>query len=187
MNSKPTNSMQVLGRGTLAALAFATLAACNMNLVAAESADGGIGFRQARMAEVSAMRAYRKCRDDGVTLANQARKEGAASRYLASARMLERCEADLGPEVSGIAVEERMRGYGLSIQNYLKGGDIAAARANLGKFKTTFEGYDLFYADGSSFIESMGVLLSLRPSTTFGEFSIANVSGDLKSELRRSR
>ena len=147
----------------------------------------GIGFRQARYEEISAMRSWRQCRYDALALDRQARQENAPARYLASARMIEKCEADLGPEATGLAAEERMRAYALSIQNRLKGGDVAQARANLEAFRTSFVDGDLYYPDGASFIETMEILLDLKDRTSIGEFSVANVSGELKSELRRTR
>ena len=147
----------------------------------------GIGFREARFAEISAMREYRKCRDDGLELDRQARQEGSAGRYLASARLLETCEANLGPEAKGVAKDERMRAYALTVQNHLKGGDVAKARENLDRFKSAFEGKDLVYADGSSFTETMEILLGLRERSSVGEFSMANVGESLKAELRRVR
>jgi len=147
----------------------------------------GIGFRQARYEEISAMRNWRQCRDDALALDRQARQENAPARYLASARMIEKCEADLGPEATGLAAEERMRAYALSIQNRLKGGDVAQARANLESFRSSFVDGDLYYPDGASFIETMEILLGMRDRTSIGEFSVANVSGELKSELRRTR
>jgi hypothetical protein len=163
-----------------------TLAACNTSLMN-QQADGGIEFREDRHAEISALREYRDCRDEALALDNKARQAGSPARYLASARMLEGCEAALGPEVTRIAVEERMRAYALSIQNHFRGGDVAAARNNLGKFKTAFAGKDLYYADGSSFTDTMTLVLGDADDSALGEFSIVNVSPELKAELRRVR
>jgi hypothetical protein len=147
----------------------------------------GIGFRQARYAEITAMRSYRQCRDDALALDSQARTEGSSARYLAAARLLDKCEAEVGPEAASVAVDERMRAYAVSVQDYLKGGDVAQARANLKTFKDTFKGADLYFADGASFVESMEILLGLRDRAAVGQFSIANVPSKMKSELRRVR
>ena len=64
---------------------------------------------------------------------------------------------------------------------------MARARTNLETFKKTFAGADLYFADGASFIESMEILLGHRDRTAVGEFSVANVSSQMKSELRRVR
>ena len=170
------------------ALAIATaLLASACNPVTTAQQKEGIGFRQARYAEISAMRAYRTCRDDALALDGQARGEGSSARYLAAARLLEKCEAEVGPEAASVGVDERMRAYALSIQDYFKGGDVARARTNLETFKQTFDGADLYFADGASFVESMEIILGLRDRTAVGEFSLANVSTEMKSELRRVR
>ncbi|MDP6874303.1 MAG: hypothetical protein QF521_12300, partial [Alphaproteobacteria bacterium] len=172
--------------GPALAIAMALLAgACNPVTTAQQ--HEGIGFRQARYAEISAMRAYRQCRDDALALDGKARSEGSSARYLASARLLDKCEAEVGPEAAGVAVDERMRAYAVGIQNHFKGGDVAQARSNLNTFQETFDGADLYFADGSSFVESMEILLGLRDRKAIGQFSVANVSADLKSELRRVR
>ncbi|MDP6565677.1 MAG: hypothetical protein QF578_12690 [Alphaproteobacteria bacterium] len=161
------------------------LAACNPQTTAMQKE--GIGFRQARFAEISAMRDYRQCRDDAVQLDRQARAAASPARYLAAARALEKCEAGVGPEGAQVGQDERMRAYALSVQDHFKGGDVAKARANLATFKESYPGADLYYADGASFVETMEILLGLRDRTAVGEFSTANVGGELKGELRRVR
>lgn len=165
-------------------LALTALAACT---TIGSVPNEGIGFREARFVEISAMREWRKCKDDALMLDTQARRNDAPARYLASARLLQRCESQLGPEVSGIAPDERMQSFALGIQNQFKGGDVAAARAGLEKFKAAYGDHDLYLADGSSFIETMELLFGLRDRTDVGEFSTVNVSEALKSELRRAR
>jgi hypothetical protein len=168
------------------AIGMALLAAACNPVTTAQQGEG-IGFRQARYAEISAMRSYRECLDEALALDGQARTAGSSARYLASARLLKKCEAELGPEATGLALDERMRAYALGIQNHFKGGDIVQAQANLVTFMGTFQGADLYFADGSSFIESMEILLGIRDRTAVGEFSVANVSAELKSEMRRVR
>ena len=168
----------VLGLGLL------SLGACSLTQPQTVNLDS-IGFREARYEEVSAMRDFRACRDEGLQMDSQARASGDPARYLASARLLERCESDLGPEAAGVSTEERMRAFGLTIQNYIKGGDPAAARANLQRFQQAFPKQDLYYADGSSFRETMEVLLGQRDALEFGQFATLNVSRELKAEMRR--
>ena len=165
-------------------LALTALAACTtMGSVPNE----GIGFREARFVEISAMREWRKCKADALKLDTQARRNDAPARYLASARLLQGCESRLGPEVSGIAPDERMRAFALGIQNQFKGGDVAAARSSLENYRKAHDDHDLYFADGSSFVETMELLLGLRDRTDVGELSMVNVSDTLKSELRRVR
>ncbi|WP_135075474.1 hypothetical protein [Terasakiella sp. SH-1] len=151
------------------------------------SFGGGIDFRQARFNEISAMREYRDCRDHALELDREAQTKHDPAKYLASARMIEKCESKLGPDVADVATDERMRAYALTIQNHLKGGNIEGARENLDKFSTSFQGQDLYFADGSSFIQTMEVLLGKRGAGSIGRYSDANVNAELKSELRRVR
>ena len=171
----------------MAAIGFTALALAACNTSFPSQPEGGIGFREDRYAEVTAMREYRNCRDEALTLDVKARQAGSPARYLASARMIEGCEAALGPESARLALEERMRAYALSIQNYFKGGDVAKARDNLAKFKTAFAGNDLYYADGASFSDTMTLVLGEADDAALGEFSVVNVSPELKAELRRVR
>jgi len=160
------------------------LGACSMT--GGPGPETGIGFREARFSEIAAMREYRSCRDEAVALDTQARQSGSQAQYLQSAKLLAKCDSALGPEMAGVAVEERMRGYALSVQNRLKGGDVAGARSGLEAFRTAYAGHDLYYPDGTSFTETMELVLGLKDRTAAGAFSLANVNGALKAELRRA-
>ncbi len=182
-NQSPKKFLASLRRVIAAAIPAAALAACatGNNLDPAE----GIGFREARFEQISMMREYRSCRDQGVELDRQARNTGSRGKYLTSAQVLQKCETEIGPDGSGIARHERMRAYALSIQNHFKGGDVEHARENFDKFKQTFPKHDLYYPDGSSFIVTMEALLCRKERWTFGEFSALNVNDTVKSEMRR--
>lgn len=175
-------SLPALRRAALVALALGTLSACASDVSAPLE---GIGYRQARFEQIAMMREYRTCRDQGVELDRQARSSGATGTYLASASVLEKCESGLGPDAAGIARDERMRAYALSIQNYFKGGDVEKARDNFGKFQKQYAEYDFYYPDGTSFVTTMQALLGQRERWTFGEFSALNINDGLKSEMRR--
>lgn len=143
--------------------------------------------RDARMAEINAMTGWRECRDDALALDAQGRATGDAAKYLASARLFEKCEKELGPGLDGVAVDERMRAVAMGVQDSLKGGDIAAARADLALFQEKFGGQDLYYADGSSFIDSFSLLLESARDGKGGDLAVVNASPTVKSEVRRMR
>ena len=165
--------------------ALAGLSACASSS-GGNSADG-IGFREARFQEVTALREYRACRDQGFEMDRKARASGSAGAYLASARVLEKCEAGIGAGKHGVARDERMHSYALAIQNHFKGGDIETAHKSFGQFQTAFPDHDLYYPDGASFIVTMRALLGQAEPWTFGEFAALNVNPALKSEMRRMR
>ncbi len=182
--SKPA-VRRLLPRGAALTVAMLALAGCNLN--AQVNPMEGIGFRNARFEEISAAREYRQCVADAIELDKQARTSGNTGRYLASAQLLEKCESQMGPEMSGVNEDERIRAYGLSVQNYLKGGDIERAAANFEKYQKAFPGKDLYYADGSSFMETMKLLLGQKAPPAYGQFAALNVNDELKAEMRRVR
>jgi hypothetical protein len=179
---KPLQSLPILRRTVFAALALSALSACTTDV---SGPLEGIGYREARFEQISMMREYRACRDQGVELDRKARSSGAIGTYLASANVLAKCETGLGPDASGIARDERMRAYALSVQNFFKGGNVEQARDNFGKFKNRFADHDFYYPDGTSFVITMEALLGQRERWTFGEFSALNINDGLKSEMRR--
>lgn len=186
--NKPTNrftGLRRLGRTAAGGAVLLSVAACNTLYGGEQPSSEGIGYRDARYQEIAAMREFRDCRDQAVELDEKARISHSPGQYLASARLLEKCEANLGPEARNVAVEERMRAYGLSIQNYIKGGDMVSAQANFEDFQQAFPEQDLYYPDGTSFLETMGTLLGRQKETDYGRFSTLNVNRDLKDEMRR--
>ena len=167
--------------GLIGLAALVGLSACQTTTGPAE----GIGFREARFQEISAMEGYRSCVDDAVKLDADAREKASPAGYLASARLVERCEAELGPEAAHIAVEERMRAYALGIVNYARGGDLARAQENLGRFQQAFPGQDLYLPNGASFIDTMALLTGRRSIPDSYELSMLHVGPDVGSELER--
>ncbi len=166
----------------LSVLGLTLLAGC---VPATTGALEGIGFRQARFQEISAMRSYRTCVEDALKVAVDAKRSGSPAAYRTSAKILEKCEADLGPEVVSLAQEERMRAYAVSILNYIKAGDLARAQRNLKTFKSSFVGYDLYLADGSSFTDTADLLTGNTKFTAPQNLAMFNVSQDLHMEVQR--
>jgi hypothetical protein len=185
MRRKQTNSTS---RAPLAAIAgiigITTLAGC---VPATTGGMEGIGFRQARFQEISAMRNYRGCVDDALKVSDQAKASGQPGGYRTSAKILEKCESDLGPEANTLAQEERMRNYAVGIINYIKAGDIQDAQVNLETFKKSFDGHDLYMPNGASFIDTVTLLTAKRDDATPQQMAMMNVSSDLRAEIQRVR
>tara|TARA_B100000686_G_scaffold354142_1_gene462876 strand:+ start:1482 stop:2057 length:576 start_codon:yes stop_codon:yes gene_type:complete len=169
-------------RQTVLMLLAITVSACTVHQAPSTS---GIGFREQRFADLAAMREFRDCRDEGMKLDRHAAASGSPGTYLTSARVLEQCEKEIGPDQVNVGTEERMQAYALAIQNYFKGRDISSAKDRLKKFKTKFPGHDFYYPDGSSFILTMETLMGMKDRISYGQFSALNVNKALKSEMRR--
>ncbi len=178
-------------RRTRAALSFAVgaiaLSALSACVPATTGGMEGIDFRQARFLEISAMRDYRGCIDDALKVAEQAKASGQTGGYRTSAKIFERCEAELGSEAAQLAREERMRNYALGIVNYIKAGDIRHAQTNLEKFKKAFDGHDLYLPNGASVIDSVSLLTTKRDDASAQEMAMMNVSSTLRAEIQRVR
>jgi TolA-binding protein len=169
--------------GAMAA-AVALLGGCNSFPTQSDSTEG-IGYRDARYEAMSAVRDYRSCRGEALTLDKQARQSGSAGQYHQSATLLEKCEAQLGPGLVEISTDERMHAYALSIQNYLKAGDVEKARQSFRKFNAQFPEQDLYFADGTSYKETFRALLGPVSASEYGRYSLLNANPALKAEMRR--
>ena len=177
------HSRNTTHRAAIVSAVLLLLGACASN----QQSTTGIEFNQKRFEDYEVMRNFRNCHTQALEIDSRAKQSNEPSRYIASAKLLEKCESDLGPEVKGINVDQRMRSYALSIQNYMKGGDISKASENLDKFKDGFKGFNLYSTNGSSFIDTMNVLLSKRSTEGIDDLPTINVDDRVKGELRRQR
>ncbi len=144
-----------------------------------------LSFRESRFEQMQRINAFEACRDEGLTLDSQARSRASAGAFLNSARVLDGCGANLGSAASAVPKPERMRVHALATLNYFKGGDVEQARRTFEGFKATYPDNDLYFGDGSSFIETTEVLLGRATTVSFGQFAALNVNNRLKSEMRR--
>lgn len=180
--SNPKPASRNATRALLMGVAFITLGACQTT---GGLPGGDLEFRQDRYDEVVRIDSFKACHDEALALDTQARTRDSAGAYLTSAKVMDRCEQELGGQTRGIDEDSRMRLQALAVVNYLKGGDAEQARRSLDTFKAKFSGRDLYFADGSSFIETADLLLGRYDTVAFGAFSMMNVNVDVKDEMRR--
>tara|TARA_B100000780_G_C21085819_1_gene437418 strand:+ start:736 stop:1287 length:552 start_codon:yes stop_codon:yes gene_type:complete len=151
------------------------------------------GYKNAKIENVvkntkisSTLRSYEQCIADGksfdILAANN--KDQAESLYNKSAKILTDCDHLISNNSYLINEEERMQNFALSIQNYLKAGNLINGSLNFKSFKSTFH-KDLIYQNGSSFTENIESLLSHNDNKTSLEFTLLNNSKIIKSELKR--
>ena len=177
---------RLLKIGTLLLLGLVA-SGCNVTMSGMQGTGEGIGYRQARFVEMNEMKAWRSCQEQALKLDETARSNGSASQYLASAKALKLCETSVSSQTAGINIQERMRSIAVASLNFLRGGNIEKARSTFEDFKTHFKGNDLRFADGSSYLDTMKMLLGMDEPTSIGALSTANVNSSLKAELRRTR
>lgn len=164
-------------------LVLVSVAACNMN--GASNPIDTAEFRQSRYQQVLKIQDFEACREEGLKLDSQARTRGSTGAYLTSARVLEKCNVDLGSASDGVAQDERMRLAALATMNYFRGGDVEQARRGFENFRATYPGHDLYFSGGESFLATGDALLGRSAPFSYGEFATLNVSQVVKSEIRR--
>lgn len=104
--------------------------------------------------------------------------------YNKSAKILSDCDLLIKGNSYIINEVERMQNIALSIQNYIKAGNLIQASLNLKDYKNTFE-KDLIYMDGSSFIENIETILNHSAPKVSGKFALTNNNRVIRSELKR--
>ncbi len=176
--------MDKIGTKTIAfGLILLGVSACNMN--GATNPMETAQFRQSRYEEMLKIQNFQACRNEALELDSHARTRASTGAYLTSARVLEKCNTDLGTDVDGVARDERMRLSALATLNYFRGGDIEQARRNFEGFKSAYPDRDLYFASGTSFLATSEALLGRVEPYSYGEFASLNVNDRVKSEMRR--
>jgi hypothetical protein len=132
------------------------------------------------------IRNYSACIEDGRNFDRLAttKNEEAESLYNKSAKILSDCDLLIKGNPYMINEVERMQNLALSIQNYIKAGNLIQASLNLIDYKNTFQ-KDLIYKDGSSFIENVETILNHSDPKTSGKFALTNNNRVIRSELKR--
>jgi len=139
-----------------------------------------------RANEMQNVLSFDSCLGAGLEQDAQAAASDEPGQYLASADLLAGCDEKLRDSASLVPVEKRMQAKALAVQNYIKGGDIQAARLALTDFETRFDGADLVYADGSSFTDTMHVLLHKFDERIGYQLASLNARRKVKDEVRRA-
>ena len=165
-------------------LILSLLSACGSLTTASSSAPKTTVIERAK--DMQAVLAFNDCAVEGQMRDTAAAKEPDQALYLSSADILASCDAELTGSYALVEREQRMRVMALAAQNYLKGGDVGAARLVLSKFARDFDDADLIYADGSSFSDTMHALLYQHADQKQLALSSLNARRSVKEEIRRS-
>ena len=176
-------SLKFPAKTALAFSAALVIGGCNMNQVANPLPD--TTRKISEVEDLMKLKAFNKCRDEGLEHDANARSRGVPGGFLTSARVINTCNVELGRARNRVDPEERMRLTGLSVVNYLKGGEVETARRQFEKFKVNWPNHDLYLSGGVSFIETADALFGRAADQTFGQFTAMNINDEVKSEMRR--
>jgi len=169
---------------TATALILSVLGACGPLTTASTSGPTTTVIDRAK--DMQVVLAFNDCTVEGQTRDAAAAEGRDQALYLSSADILASCDAKLGDSFALVEQEQRMRVMALAVQNYLKGGDVGAARFALSDFSRAFGDADLIYADGSSFSDTMHALLYQHADQEQLALSSLNARRSVKEEIRRS-
>ena len=165
------------------ALGALGLAACQQTVLTSSAPTTSVIDRANEMQNVLN---FDSCLSDGLEQDKQAAAMDERSQYLASAKTLSSCDSKLRESASLVAIEQRMQAKALAVQNFIKGGDIQAARLALTDFGASFDGADLIYADGGSFSDTMHALLYRFDDRVSYKLASLNARRKVKDEVRRA-
>ena len=84
-----------------------------------------------------------------------------------------------------VSEEKQMKNFALSIQNFLKSGNINQARLKLKTFKNKFN-KGLMYPDGSDFISNIEILVNYQDPKKELNLAMVNANKKIKNELKRA-
>lgn len=135
----------------------------------------------------AAAQAFRQCRDEALALDAKARSAATAAAYRAAAEQAAKCDSDLGAKAAAVPLQERMSLAAIAILDALKGGDPGAARDRLQRFKARFPGQDLALADGTSFVDTIELVLSGPEGEIRTRHAQRSVGPAARRELLRAR
>ena len=157
-------------------------------IVATGCANSGyenLEYTQQKNRERLAAQEFASCHQEALIADQSAAKNRRPAGYLYSARILDRCLAEVAAYSQAVERADLMRTHALMIQNYFKAGKITSAKRALSGFLSQYPGEDLFFADQSSFIDTMSLLLGEAGPSAALPGSSLNVNPRIKAEVRR--
>ena len=159
------------------------LVSCN---ITSDSKNARIETSIKNIKITNTLRSYNECIDEGKSFDNLAstKNEEAPSLYNKSAKILNDCDFIIRDNLYMVEENERMKNAALSIQNYIKAGNLIQASLNFKDFQNTFD-KDLTYIDGSSFLENIQTILSHNNPDKSVTFALVNNSKSIRQELKR--
>ena len=144
-----------------------------------------VQYRAERAAGNQAVAEFTSCAGQALQLDEQARESGLASQYQAAARTMDACLVEVDPHRQLIDEQERMQAHAFTVMTYFKAGDLSAAQSQLQSFEVMYGRHDLYFRDGTSFLDTFNLLLDQLPSSAAHRASTVNASPALKAEVRR--
>ncbi len=129
--------------------------------------------------------AFDRCFEAAAARSDKAVTGKSPALYHIAAKSMRDCVIDIHATAAFPRSDKAIHASALTIINYVKAGELEVASNQVRKFQSAYPRRDLYLADGTSFIESMQLLLGEVPGGAAERGSLVNASPQLKSELRR--
>lgn len=136
--------------------------------------------------EVSLTSEYEACIDEAWAADRQAHHLNGEPQFLLSAKLFANCGSQEFVDSSSVADKESMLPAAMATLNYARGGDIQSANQQLSVFEARFPGWDLYFRNGVSFIDTMR-LINQNQDINSAQLRLMNVSDDMRDEVMRLR
>lgn len=127
---------------------------------------------------------YEACVAQAWSVDRQAHHVNGEPQFLLSARIFAECDGHISTPGSQHSDKARMVPVAMASLNYARGGDIKAAAKQLAYFESHFSGKDLYFADGSSFVDTMR-LVTASHEIKISQIRLINVNDDVRAEFLR--
>lgn len=134
--------------------------------------------------EITTSSEYEACIAQAWSVDQQAHQLNGEPQFLLAAKLFSACESDLQASEIQHPESERMVAVAMSSLNFARGGDIGSAMQQLTHFERSFPRRDLYFPDGSSFVDTMRLVTG---SHDYNDSSIRliNVNDNVRAEFYR--
>ena len=127
---------------------------------------------------------FEHCREQAFAMDASARQQQSAAQYQTAADLFKHCVETFSPYHQVMAAEDMLVLQAMSVLDFLKAGSVEAARNELKMMRVAFPHHDLYLADGSSFIDSMALLLETSSEPDQRQ-QLLNTNRTLAMEFKR--
>lgn len=127
---------------------------------------------------------FAECRRGALAMDASATSNRSSAQFVAAARQMQHCVEEERERDAEAASQQLLQLHAQSILAFIKGGDAPAARAALIDFQASYPARDLYFADNTSVVDTLSVLLGTTP-TDAEAGDLLNVAPLVSSEIRR--
>ncbi|MBA55691.1 MAG: hypothetical protein CMK89_14645 [Pseudomonadales bacterium] len=127
---------------------------------------------------------FSQCREQAYDMDASAREQQSAAQYQTAAGLFQHCVETFSDHHQVVAAEDMLVLQAMSVMDYLKAGNVESAREQLKLLRMAFPHHDLYLSDGSSFVDSMLLLLEFS-SEESRRHQLLNTNRTLAMEFKR--